>query len=124
MRSPVDADELMARGVWWASEVIGFSSEYSSTANAAAGVRFAPDVYPRHGDIAGAWASSATDGGEEWIEVRFASPVAAVSVLWLETFNAGLVVAHYFRVGDNDLGLTTEVAAVTSVGVEGGRRLA
>lgn len=27
---------------------------------------------------------------------------------------AGLVVAHYFRVGDNDLGLTTEVAAVTT----------
>jgi hypothetical protein len=91
VRSPVDVDELTARSVRWASEVIGFSSEYSSTANAAAGVRFAPDVYPRHGDIAGAWASSATDGGEEWIEVRFASPVAAVSVLWLETFNAGAV---------------------------------
>lgn len=27
---------------------------------------------------------------------------------------AGLVVAHYFRVGDKDLGLTTEVAAVTT----------
>nr|MBK7069762.1 hypothetical protein [Deltaproteobacteria bacterium] len=91
VRSPVDVDELTARSVRWASEVIGFSSEYSSTANAAAGVRFAPDVYLRHGDIAGAWASSATDGGEEWIEVRFASPVAAVSVLWLETFNAGAV---------------------------------
>jgi len=91
VRSPVDVDELMARSVWWASEVIGFSSEYSSTANAAAGVRFAPDVYPRHGDMAAAWASSETDAGEEWIEVRFASPVSAVSVLWLETFNAGAV---------------------------------
>jgi len=91
VRSHVDVNDLMARSVWWASEVIGFSSEYSSTANAAAGVRFAPDVYPRNGDLSAAWASSATDAGEEWIEVRFASPVPAVSVLWLETFNAGAV---------------------------------
>lgn len=91
-RSPVDASELSARGVRWASEVIGFSSEYSSTANAAAAVRFAPDVYPANGDVAGAWASSATDAGEEWIEVRFAAPVTAASVLWVETFNAGAVV--------------------------------
>ena len=91
VRSPVDANELSARGARWASEVIGFSSEYSTTANAAASVRFAPDVYPANGDIAGAWASSATDAGEEWIEVRFASPVRATSVLWVETFNAGAV---------------------------------
>ncbi|MDB4929741.1 MAG: blaR0, partial [Myxococcaceae bacterium] len=92
LRYAVLAPEAFAvRGVEWADEVTGFSSEYSTTANAAAAVRGAPDVYPRYGDLAGAWASRTTDGGEEWIEVRFALPVATTQVLWVETFNPGAV---------------------------------
>lgn len=97
-------DFLPMRGVAWASAVTGFSSEYSSAANAASRVLGEPDVYPQYGDLPAAWASRATDAGEEWIEVRFAAPVTATSVLWAETLNPGAVV----RVDD----LTTPSAPV------------
>lgn len=84
-------DFLPLRGIEWASSVSGYSTQYSTTTNAAAQAAGAPDVYPAYGDLAGAWASRATDGGEEWIEVRFASPVLATSVLWAETLNPGAV---------------------------------
>lgn len=83
---------LNDRGVVWASAVSGFSSEYSPTRNGARGVIGAPDVYPRHGDLDGAWASHETDYGPEWIEVRFATPTSALSVVWVESFNPGAVV--------------------------------
>lgn len=82
---------LPLRGVEWASSVTGYSSQYSTTTNSAAQAVGAPDVYPAYGDLPGAWASRATDGGEEWIEVRFAGPVLATSVLWAETLNPGAV---------------------------------
>jgi hypothetical protein len=84
-------EAFAVRGVAWASEVAGFSSEFSAITNAAAGVRGAPDVYPQYGDIDGAWASLTTDAGEEWIEVRFEAPVTTTKVLWVETFNPGAV---------------------------------
>jgi hypothetical protein len=87
---PVGA--LNGRGVTWASAVTSFSSEYSPTRNGARGVIGAPDVYPRHGDLDGAWASRETDYGPEWIEVRFATPTSARSVVWVESFNPGAVV--------------------------------
>ncbi len=83
---------LRERGVIWASEVAGFSTEYSSTRNAARTVLGSPDVYPQHGDVEGAWASRETDFGDEWIEVRFPTPTSALSVVWVETFNPGAVV--------------------------------
>ncbi|MEZ4406421.1 MAG: hypothetical protein R3A52_08100 [Polyangiales bacterium] len=83
--------ELAGRGIVWASGVRGFSSEYSSSANAASAVLGAPDVYPRYGDIREAWAPRATDGGEEWIEVRFPYVVNAGSVVWVETLHPGAV---------------------------------
>lgn len=83
---------LRERGVSWATAVTGFSTEYSTTRNAARSVIGAPDVYPQHGDIDGAWASRETDFGDEWIEVRFATPTSALSVVWVESFNPGAVV--------------------------------
>ncbi len=85
-------EALAARNVTWASAVEGFSTEFSTTRNEANGAVGAPDVYPRHGDIDGAWASHETDFGDEWITVRFASPTTASSVVWAETFNPGAVV--------------------------------
>lgn len=87
----VPPQALSARPIAWASAVLSRSSEYSSTRNAAGDALGPPDVYPRSGDLSGAWASSATDGGYEWITVRFATPVRASSVLWAETFNPGAV---------------------------------
>ncbi len=101
------ADSLlsfMSRGAVWASALVDHSSEYSATRNAASDVLGPPDVFPRSGDHDGAWASAATDGGEEWITVRFPSPVRAASIVWLETFNPGAV----SRIDDvSDGGATT-----------------
>jgi hypothetical protein len=92
LRYAATAPEAFAvRGVEWADGVTGFSSEFSPTLNSVQTVRGAPDVYPRYGDLAGAWASRTTDGAEEWIEVRFALPVTTTRVLWAETFNPGAV---------------------------------
>lgn len=80
-----------SREVVWASALVDHSSEYSSTRNAASDVLGPPDVFPQSGDRDGAWASATTDGGEEWVTVRFPSPVRAASIVWLETFNPGAV---------------------------------
>jgi len=85
-------DDLSHRKTLWASEVTGFSSQYSAARNAAGGVVGVPDVYPRTGDLDGAWAPLATDGGHEWITVQFPSPTVATAVVWAETFHPGAVV--------------------------------
>lgn len=81
----------VASGVQWAAALVDHSSEYSNARNAAGDVLGAPDVFPRGGDIDGAWASKATDGGYEWVTVRFAAPVRAASIVWAETLNPGAV---------------------------------
>lgn len=101
---PDPVTSFTARGVVWASALVDHSSEYSATRNAASDVLGPPDVFPLSGDRDGAWASSATDGGEEWVTVRFPSPVRAASVVWLETFHPGAV----SRIDDvSDGGATT-----------------
>lgn len=93
-----------SRGVVWASALVDHSSEYSTSRNAAGDVLGPPDVFPLSGDRDGAWASAATDGGEEWVTVRFPTPVRAAAIVWLETFNPGAV----SRVDDvSDGGATT-----------------
>jgi len=81
----------VAGGAQWAAALIDRSSEYSNARNAAGDALGAPDVFPRGGDVDGAWAPLATDGGYEWITVRFAAPVRAASIVWVETFNPGAV---------------------------------
>ncbi len=83
---------LPLRDIEWAHSVVGYSTQYSTGANAAGTALHEPDVYPAYGDLPQAWASRATDGGTEWIEVRFLQQVLATSVLWAETFNPGAVV--------------------------------
>ncbi len=102
--SPDPVTSFASRGVVWASAMVDHSSEYSATRNAASDVLGPPDVFPLSGDRDGAWASAATDGGEEWVTVRFPSPVRAASIVWLETFNPGAV----SRIDDvSDGGATT-----------------
>ena len=87
----VEPSALATRGVIWSDTTGDFSSEYASDRNAASAAAGPPDVFPRSGDIAGAWAPQRTDGGIEWVTVRFTRPVRASSVLWVETFNPGAV---------------------------------
>ncbi len=88
---PDPVTSFTSRGVVWASAMVDHSSEYSATRNAASDVLGPPDVFPLSGDRDGAWASASTDGGEEWVTVRFPSPVRAASIVWLETFHPGAV---------------------------------
>jgi hypothetical protein len=77
--------------ILWASRVVAVSSEYNDTTWAARQVLGPPDVYPRHGDLGGAWASKEPDAGDEFIEVAFERPVRAQAVRVYETFNPGAV---------------------------------
>ncbi len=77
--------------VVWAGALHGFSSEFSTTMNSAQQVVGVPDVFPNHADARGGWASKEQDAGEEWVAVRFASPVRAQAITWVENFNPGAI---------------------------------
>lgn len=85
-------EALQARRPEWAFEVVDFSTEYGSPNNAAAQALGAPNVYPRYGDIAEAWAPRSADDGLQHVTVRFGSGVPARSVVWVSTFGPGAVV--------------------------------
>lgn len=82
-------DALAARGILWASAVREFSSQFSSTRNAATAVLGAPDVYPTHEDLSGAWAPAEKNAGGEWIVVEFSGAPLASAIVWAETFHPG-----------------------------------
>lgn len=77
----------------WASSVRDVSSEWSAQAWNAQNVLGAPNVYPKHGDIAQAWASREQDARTEFIEVGFANPTRAAALQIVETFNPGAIEA-------------------------------
>jgi hypothetical protein len=75
----------------WASSVRSSSSEYSQTSWSAAQALGAPNVYPRAGDAAQAWASRDADAATEFLEVGFAQPMRAREILIYETYNPGAI---------------------------------
>lgn len=75
----------------YASSVRSFSSEYSAASWSAQQALGAPNVYPRAGDIEGAWASREPDASSEFIELGFAQPMRASALLVYETFNPGAI---------------------------------
>ena len=77
--------------VTWASYVLASSTQYSDEAWSAQQALGAPNVYPRNGDIAQAWASKTADGQDEWIELGYEHPRAVSAVEIYETFNPGAV---------------------------------
>lgn len=72
----------------WVSSVSNFSSQYDSTGWSAEKVIGPPKVYPKHGDIRGAWASG-TKTNNEFIEVVFLEKVYPTEINIYETYNAG-----------------------------------
>jgi hypothetical protein len=80
-----------AAAIEWASSVRAVSSEYNDSTWSAQQVLGPPNVYPRSGDLAGAWASKLPDGGEEFVEVGFEHPTRAHAIQIYETFNPGAV---------------------------------
>jgi hypothetical protein len=51
-----------------------------------------PDVYPRYGDYDTAWVASASDGGQEWVELFYDEAVYVRRVDVYETHNPGAIV--------------------------------
>jgi hypothetical protein len=79
------------RPLAWASSVQGFSSQYDDPSWAATQVLGPPNVFPRHGDIAQAWASRGPDDPAEWIAVGFTRASSIAAVVVYETFNPGAI---------------------------------
>jgi hypothetical protein len=76
-------------GVSFATGVMSFSSQYgSSTAWYASRAVGFPDVYPRHGDIPGAWAASSTSNQRDELVLQFTG--ALTQEIWVfETYGVG-----------------------------------
>ncbi len=91
MRWNVNLATLRERVVW-ASEAHGASSEYGDGENPVAALLGAPDVFPAHEDSTRAWAPSAQNRGEEWVDVGWGRPIEATAVVWVESFHPGAVV--------------------------------
>src|SRR5262245_31473669 len=75
----------------WATTVRNFSSEYSTANWSAQQALGAPNVFPRSGDLDGAWASREPDATTEFIEVGFAQPQRASALEVYETYNPGAI---------------------------------
>ncbi|MBK8955251.1 MAG: hypothetical protein IPM34_06815 [Saprospiraceae bacterium] len=67
------------------------SSEYSPTDYSASQVKYAPNVYPRYGDFASAWASSTADGRREFLHLGYDFPSKIKGVAVFETYYPGAV---------------------------------
>ena len=81
-------------GAQWCSRAIGCSSQYSYDAWSHGQVAGPPKVYPRYGDLHGAWAPHQSRGTRrEWIELDYDRAMRIGSIHVLETFNPGAVVA-------------------------------
>ncbi len=79
------------RATQWASQVLGFSSEYTTNAWSAMQSLGPPDVYPLYGDHTGAWASETEDGQREYLELGYANPGYVDSVSVYETLAPGAI---------------------------------
>jgi len=94
----------------WAASVQGFSSQYGDPSWAATQVLGPPNVFPRYGDLAQAWASRAPDDPTEWISVGFGRASSIAAVVVYETYNPGAIAR---------VALTAEDGASFEVPVEG-----
>ncbi len=74
----------------YASSVIAFSSQYSTTSWSAARALGAPNVTV-YGDQANAWSASSPNAATEFLTLGFSTPVYAHGVTVRESFNNGFV---------------------------------
>ncbi len=74
----------------YASSVLGFSSQWSSTSWSAAQALGAPDTFG-YGDISTAWAPAPMNGTAEYLTLGFATPTYAHGFTIRETYGNGFV---------------------------------
>ena len=82
------------------SQVIAFSSQFSTTSWSAKRALGAENVYPNYGDYTNAWASPTTDGQREYLVLGLATPQTAKTIEIYETYNPGAVDTVYIRLAD------------------------
>ncbi len=77
----------------WATQVLGFSSEYDTAAPGYNAIQALgePDTYPSAGDLESAWASQNADNQREFLELGYANPAPISAVSIYETYNPGAV---------------------------------
>lgn len=77
----------------WAARVVNVSSEFGEGPNSWGSHQLLgpPRVYPRHGDIAQAWAPGTRGTDFEFVEVEFAQPVYATAIHVFETNMPGAI---------------------------------
>lgn len=73
----------------WASSVVGFSSQFSTTTWSAAQALGPPNLFPLYADAGTAWASATADGQREYLELAYATPSPINFVNVVETFSPG-----------------------------------
>ncbi|UJR28827.1 hypothetical protein I4U23_010051 [Adineta vaga] len=92
------ASSIETREEQWVSRVVEYSSQYNNDTWSANQVIGAPKVYPRYGDLNGAWAQG-NRANNEYIIVEFAQAVNPEQIDIYETYNAGAVVKVSVRNG-------------------------
>ncbi len=82
----------IAQRIQWADEVITFSSEKSTTVGSAKNVLGKPSVSKGFGSTPSAWSPSFEwSKGEEFIQVKFSSPMAIEKIGIIENYNPGSI---------------------------------
>lgn len=75
-------------GASFATGVIGYSSQFATSGWSATEAVGAPNVYPRYGDLKGAWAPATTTAARDVLSLAFSG--AATREIWVfETFGVG-----------------------------------
>ncbi|CAF1274405.1 unnamed protein product [Adineta ricciae] len=92
------AQAIGAREEQWVSRVVDYSSQYNNDTWAAHQIIGPPKVYPRYGDLNGAWAQG-NRANNEFIVIEFSRAVNPEQIDIYETYNAGAVVKVGVRNG-------------------------
>ncbi|XP_062566001.1 uncharacterized protein LOC134228360 [Saccostrea cucullata] len=86
----------------WASEVLAFSSEYSSTSYSAKQILGKPNVYPKYSASALAWIQASGHlNANQYIELKFPEKIWLSHVNIYEVYNAGAVTRILAKNGEN-----------------------
>jgi len=84
--------------------VVSYSSSYNSGWEAAT-VLGAPRVFPKYGDIRGAWAPASSSGTYEYLELAFPSPVFITGIDIFETHCPGHFDVIYAKLDETEVTL-------------------
>ncbi|XP_062596728.1 uncharacterized protein LOC134258201 isoform X2 [Saccostrea cucullata] len=86
----------------WASEVLAFSSEYSSTSYSAKQILGKPNVYPKYGASSKAWTQGyGQTNAKQYVELKFPEKIWLAHVNIYEVYNAGAVTRILAKNGEH-----------------------